>query len=183
MAKPLPKCRWGKRRKALDRFRNIAKQLEENKQLASMPQFYGPIFQLQISEELQKPKDKRDWKDADELLAKLREQNLIKDPALTLMEISLLSAKDQKPQAQQLLDELRKKYPNDVAVLIRAVSFALQDPNTAQAADRAMQLIDSAPAELRNHPVLMSGRIEATLTSRRQQRRNCSSGILAKSPR
>ena len=163
IGKAIAEMSLGQNKKALDRFQNLAKQLEENKQLANMPQFYGPIFQLQISEELQKPKDKRDWKEADELLAKLREQNLIKDPALSLMEISLLSAKEQKPQAQQLLDELRKKYPNDVAVLIRAVSFALQDPNNAQAADRAMQMIESAPAEIRNHPVMISGRIEATL--------------------
>jgi tetratricopeptide (TPR) repeat protein len=71
VGKAIAEMSLGQHKRALDRFQNLAKQLEENKQLASMPQFYGPIFQLQVSEELQKPKEKRDWKGADELLAKL----------------------------------------------------------------------------------------------------------------
>ncbi len=153
----------GQNDKALKRFEGIAKLLEQNNQLAKMPQFYGPIFQLRISEQLHLPKEKRDWKEVDSLLAKLRDQNGVKEPALSLMEITLLTAKGEKESAQQTLDELRKKYPNDVGVVARAIQFALQQPNTEQGAAQAMQIIESAPAEIRNHPLLISGRIEAAL--------------------
>ena len=153
----------GQNAKALQRFKGIAKLLEQNNQLAKMPQFYGPIFQLQISEQLRQPKEKRDWKEVEALLAKLREQNSVKEPGLSLMEITLLTAKGDKEQAQQMLDELQKKYPSDVAVVGRAVQYALQQGNSEQGAARAMQIIDSAPPEIRNHPVMLAGRIEACL--------------------
>ena len=153
----------GQNAKALQRFKGIAKLLEQNNQLAKMPQFYGPIFQLQISEQLRQPKEKRDWKEVEALLAKLREQNGVKEPGLSLMEITLLTAKGEKEQAQQMLDELQKKYPSDVAVVGRAVQYALQQGNSEQGAARAMQIIESAPPEIHNHPVLLAGRIEACL--------------------
>ena len=113
----------GQNDKALSRFEGLAKLMEQNNQLAKSPQFYAPIFQLRISKELHQPKEKRDWKEADSLLAKLREQNVVKEPALSLMEITLLTAKGEKETAQQTLDELRKKYPNDVGVLVASNSI------------------------------------------------------------
>ncbi|HEY2828392.1 MAG TPA: hypothetical protein VGJ04_12395, partial [Pirellulales bacterium] len=145
--------------KALKRYEGIAKILEENKKMANMPQLPSAIFQLRLSDQLHKPKEQRDWKEVEELLAKMRDQKTVQEPAGSLMQITLLSAKGEKAQAQQVLDGLLKSYPNDVAVLMRAVGFALQD----QKADRAMQIIESASPEVRNNPMLIAGRVEAVL--------------------
>jgi cellulose synthase operon protein C len=150
----------GQEEKSTKIFEGLAKVLEEKNQSANMPQLSGPLFQMRISEQLRKPKDQRDWKEIDSQIAKIREQNAVTEPAISLMEITLLTAKDDKPQAQQRLNELLKKYPGDIAVVVRAVQFALQEPNAA----RAMQIVDSAPPEIRNHPLLISCRIEAYLT-------------------
>jgi tetratricopeptide (TPR) repeat protein/lipopolysaccharide biosynthesis regulator YciM len=147
----------GKTSEALKHYERIASILEQQNKLTAVPQVMRAILELRIAEVLRKPKDQRDWKSIDALVAKMRDQNLLKEPTVSLLQISILARKGEDEKAHQSIQELLKQYPADSSVVGAAVNFALQQRHP----DEALRIINAAPEDMQSQPRFMVNRLEA----------------------
>ena len=147
----------GKTGESLKHFERVAAYLEQGNRLAAVPQVMSTILDLRIAEEMRKSKDQRDWKAVDAQFAKIRNQNLLKEPTLSLVQINILARKGQDDAAQQKMQELLAQYPSDGAVLGAAAGLALQQKRPVE----ANRIIEAAPENIRSQPRFMVDRIEA----------------------
>src|SRR5262249_25289849 len=146
----------GKTKEALAHYEAMATALQKSNAPVP-PQFNAAMLELRINEQMRKPKEERDWKNVDALFAKIRDAGQTKQPGLSLTQLRMLSIKGEKQQAQQLVKDLRKQYPDNTAVLSSALGMAIGEHNL----DEVTQIINSVPESLRNHPVVLMARIQA----------------------
>ncbi len=147
----------GKTQEALAICEGIARVLEKENALLKIPQLASTLLQLRIADQSSKPKDNRDWSKVDDLLGRMRKENVLKEPNISLVEADVLNRKGEAERARQLLQNLRTQYPNDVSVVAVSAGLELQDKKL----EAANQIINSASPEVRNSPALYGARIEA----------------------
>ena len=123
----------GKTREALDIFEQIAKALEEQNQLAAVPQVASSVLQLRIAEQVAKPKEARNWQEVDSWFAKMRDLGSMKPPTDSLVEAEILFRKGETERASELLKELQSKYPKDSAIAALQVGMLLQSGKSEEA--------------------------------------------------
>ncbi len=151
----------GRTSEALKHFEHLAAYVQQNNNPAALPPIMKTILDLRIAEQMRKPKEQRDWHGVDELFTKMRDQNQFKEPAGTLLQIKILSRKDEDEKAHQVMQQLLKQYPADSTVVGTAVDLALQQRHP----EEAQKIIDEAPAEIRAQPRFMVDRLEGLFIS------------------
>ncbi|HZZ26864.1 MAG TPA: tetratricopeptide repeat protein [Pirellulales bacterium] len=147
----------GKTTEALKHFEKIAHWIGQGNNPNAMPAVVKQILDLRIAEQMRKPKSEREWKDIDALFAKMREQNMLKEPAASLEEVSILTRKEETEKAHQIIQDLLQRYPSNTSVVGMAIGLALQQRQPAE----ALRIIDAAPEEMRQEPRIFVDRMDA----------------------
>ncbi|HTQ39409.1 MAG TPA: tetratricopeptide repeat protein [Pirellulales bacterium] len=147
----------GKTAEALKHYEHVASWMEQGNNMTGMPFVTKAILDLRIAEQMRKPKEDRDWQAVDALFEKMRAQNLLKEPAASLTQITILARKDENDKARQMMQDVLKQYPDDISVVAAAVRLALQQRQPAE----AQRIIEAAPESIRQDPRLIADRIDA----------------------
>lgn len=145
----------GKPDAALAEFEAIASSLPPDR-LPSAPQVWNPLLQLRIASQMKRPPGERDWSTIDRLLDTLEQSPVISDAQLALLRSDLLVRQGQSAAAFGILRKYVDANPSTAQPLAALALLTLREQGPAAAQD----VLDKAPAEITNDPMLLTVRAQ-----------------------
>lgn len=137
--------RTGKFRQALDEYRKLQQSMGVEPFLKSAP-LRTTLFQLLLIRTAQLPEKQRDWKEAEDLLAKAEKLGTMDEIQRALMRAELLVKKGQFAQARELVAAAHKNHPKDFGLWTSlATATALEE-----GPKRGLAVLDEAAKTLGN---------------------------------
>ncbi len=126
--------RTGKAMQALAEYRKL-EQAMGTEEFLKVPGLRNALFQLLLIRNAQLPKDKRNWEEAETLLAKADQAGHLTPAERTLRQAELAAHKGQLQQAKELLTAAQKENPKELSLwtTLANVTTAAEGPQAALA--------------------------------------------------
>ena len=121
------------------------------------------ILQTSITEELQKPEDKRDWRQVDTIMAEVLKSDRLTEAQKAVLEAEIMLIKKDLKQARRLLSAAVRKHPKELAVWLGLINLVSQDENSKPTPE---EVLDRAEKEL--GPVYQLKRARLAIAVRKQ---------------
>jgi cellulose synthase operon protein C len=102
----------GKKKEGMEELKKVDREVRARK--IDAPQVRANMLQLRISEEMQKPEDKRDWEQVDALVKEMIDDGKMDEVKKTLVQGEMCSLKGDVEGAAALIGPLVKEHPKEV---------------------------------------------------------------------
>lgn len=137
----------GKNAEALKLFEAIAEAIEKGEQKEKIldRQFWAPLFELRVWDQIRRPQTERDWSKVDALVERLKQSDKLEETTKAILEARVLGHKQQLDEARALLSQAIEKAPNDAFLWANRVLL-----EEKESLPKALALATTASEEVRN---------------------------------
>ncbi|MDZ4821355.1 MAG: tetratricopeptide repeat protein [Planctomycetota bacterium] len=138
----------GRMAEALAEYEKLAAALGEN--LSKNPRVWGPLFNLRLMVQAQRPKESQKWEQLTAMVEELKKSPDIPPASLTLMDAEVKLRSGNQDEARKLLVGLRDSNPEDPQAWIAMCKFEAQ----AKGPQDALNLASKAPEKIRDGVIM-----------------------------